>query len=84
MDVLLEHLQDSCGSFNDFTDDIASDQAKVLVFCSGKFYYDLIDARADKNRMDVAIVRLEQLFPLPEEEIQAQLKYYKNFFFFYL
>jgi len=53
-------------------------QAKKLVFCSGKFYYDLIDARAEKERMDVAIVRLEQLFPLPLQEIQAQLKDYNN------
>ena len=53
-------------------------QAKKLVFCSGKFYYDLIDARAEKERMDVAIVRLEQLFPLPQQEIQAQLKDYNN------
>ena len=70
----------SMGSFQRVIpdDDITSDQAKVLVFCSGKFYYDLIEARADRNRMDVAIVRLEQLFPLPEEEIQAQLQYYQN------
>ena len=53
-------------------------QAKKLVFCSGKFYYDLIDARAEKERMDVAIVRLEQLFPLPQQEIQAQFKAYNN------
>ena len=53
-------------------------QAKKLVFCSGKFYYDLIDARAERERMDVAIVRLEQLFPLPQQEIQAQLKDYNN------
>ena len=52
--------------------------AKKLVFCSGKFYYDLLDARAEKNQMDVAIVRLEQLFPLPETEIRAELDRYKN------
>ncbi|MGB2165169.1 MAG: 2-oxoglutarate dehydrogenase E1 component, partial [Flavobacteriaceae bacterium] len=51
---------------------------KTLVFCSGKFYYDLIDARANKDRMDVAVVRLEQLFPLPHEEIQAQIQRYSN------
>ena len=53
-------------------------QAKTLVFCSGKFYYDLIDARKERERMDVAIVRLEQLFPLPHKEIQDQLLRYTN------
>ena len=52
--------------------------AKKLVFCSGKFYYDLLQAREEKNKMDVAIVRLEQLFPLPEDEIQMQIERYKN------
>ena len=59
-------------------DEVADKHVKTLVFCSGKFYYDLIDARANKDRMDVAIVRLEQLFPLPHEEIQAQIQRYSN------
>lgn len=59
-------------------DHVSAKQAKKLVFCSGKFYYDLLDARDKKERMDVAIVRLEQLFPLPHEEIQVQLKHYEN------
>ncbi|MGA0373948.1 MAG: 2-oxoglutarate dehydrogenase E1 component [Flavobacteriaceae bacterium] len=59
-------------------EEVTVKQAKTLVFCSGKFYYDLIDARMEKERMDVAIVRLEQLFPLPHEEIQAQLSSYQN------
>ncbi len=49
-------------------------KAKKLVFCSGKFYYDLLKEREEKGFDDVAIVRLEQLFPIPVEEIQAQLK----------
>ena len=52
--------------------------AKVLVFCSGKFYYDLLKARDLKERMDVAIVRIEQIFPLPTEKILNQLKAYKD------
>ncbi|MGB2136050.1 MAG: 2-oxoglutarate dehydrogenase E1 component, partial [Flavobacteriaceae bacterium] len=59
-------------------DQVADKHVKTLVFCSGKFYYDLIDARANKDRMDVAVVRLEQLFPLPHEEIQAQIQRYSN------
>ena len=52
--------------------------AKTLVFCSGKFYYDLFKAREEKGRMDVAIVRLEQLFPLPIKEIEMLLEKYKR------
>jgi 2-oxoglutarate dehydrogenase E1 component len=59
-------------------DQAKAELVKTIVFCSGKFYYDLIDARANKDRMDVAIVRLEQLFPLPHEEIQAQIDHYPN------
>jgi len=46
-------------------------KVKTLVFCTGKFYYDLYAAREEKNRDDVALVRVEQLFPLPEKEIRA-------------
>ena len=59
-------------------DEVNTKQVKKLVFCSGKFYYDLIDARAKKQKMDVAIVRLEQLFPLPHKEIKAQIQRYPN------
>ena len=51
-------------------------QAKKLVFCSGKFYYDLLKAREEKEAMDVALVRIEQLFPLPAEEMRKVLKAY--------
>ena len=42
---------------------------KTLVFCTGKFYYDLIDEREKQGRDDVAIIRLEQLFPLPKKKL---------------
>ena len=49
---------------------------KTLVFCTGKFYYDLIDEREKQGREDVAIIRLEQLFPLPKKEIENILADY--------
>ena len=58
--------------------EIDKKQVKKLVFCSGKFYFDLVDARAEKNIRDVSIVRIEQLFPLPYEEIQLEINRYKN------
>ncbi len=55
-----------------------SDQIKKVVFCSGKFYYDLL-AHLEKHKInDVALVRLEQLFPLPLKEINEVLKKYSN------
>jgi 2-oxoglutarate dehydrogenase E1 component len=53
-------------------------EAKTLVFVSGKFYYDLLERREETNRSDVALVRVEQLFPLPLKEIKAVLKQYSN------
>jgi 2-oxoglutarate dehydrogenase complex dehydrogenase (E1) component-like enzyme len=57
----------------------APDAASVrrLVFCTGKFGHELIAAR-DERKSPVAIVRLEQLFPWPENEIKAELERYPN------
>ncbi|MDC3079121.1 2-oxoglutarate dehydrogenase E1 component [Flavobacteriaceae bacterium] len=51
---------------------------KTLVFCTGKFYYDLIDEREKQGSDDVAIIRLEQLFPLPKKEIDNILADYTH------
>ena len=58
--------------------EISPKKAKSLVFCSGKFYYDLIKAREEKNRNDIAIIRIEQLFPLPIDQINDHLKLYSE------
>src|SRR6056300_303299 len=57
---------------------VVKDQVKTLVFCTGKFYYDLLETREVLEREDVALVRIEQLFPLAVDQIQAQLDQYKN------
>ena len=57
-------------------DDISQKNIKSLVFCSGKFYYDLIDYREKNQISNVAIVRIEQLFPLPEKEIKNIISKY--------
>lgn len=51
---------------------------KSVVFCSGKFYYDLLAEKEKKKRDDVALVRIEQLFPLPKKEIHKTIERYKN------
>jgi len=56
----------------------ADDKVKKIIFCSGKVYYDLFEARVDKKINDIAIIRVEQLYPYPKEEIIVELKKYKN------
>ncbi|WP_370000789.1 2-oxoglutarate dehydrogenase E1 component [Winogradskyella sp.] len=68
------------GSFQLLIDDegVKTDKVKTLVFVTGKFYYDLLEKREELNREDVALVRIEQLFPLPSKAIEDTLKKYKN------
>ena len=69
------------GSFQTLIDDVDADTKKVktLVFCTGKFYYDLLEERSKQGRdEDVALVRIEQLFPLPKTEIREVLAKYTN------
>ncbi len=67
------------GKFEEVIDDtITSKQVKKLVFCTGKFYYDLLAERELLEREDVALVRIEQLFPLHLESIQATIDKYPN------
>ncbi len=68
------------GSFQEVIDDAVEDKNKIksLVFCTGKFYYDLIERQEENGRDDVAIVRIEQLFPLPTDQLEAIIKLYPN------
>ncbi len=68
------------GSFRPVIGDAsaAPEQVSRVVLCSGKIYYDLLAARTEAGRSDVAIVRLEQLYPLPGEEIAAELAKYPD------
>ena len=56
----------------------ADDKIRRLILCSGKVYYDLIEAREAGKINDVAIIRLEQLYPFPAQELTIELKKYKN------
>ncbi|MBS0206838.1 MAG: 2-oxoglutarate dehydrogenase E1 component [Planctomycetes bacterium] len=49
---------------------------KRILLCSGKVYYDLLKRRTELERTDVAILRLEQLYPMPHTELQQQLSLY--------
>jgi len=68
------------GSFQMLMDDATAkvSAVKTLVFVTGKFYYDLLEVQEKLERTDVALVRIEQLFPLPESEIEAVISKYTN------
>jgi 2-oxoglutarate dehydrogenase E1 component len=68
------------GSFQETFDDTTVNKADVksLVFCTGKFYYDITAEREKNGRNDVAVVRIEQLFPLPVEQLKAIIAQYPN------
>ncbi|MDP9093923.1 MAG: multifunctional oxoglutarate decarboxylase/oxoglutarate dehydrogenase thiamine pyrophosphate-binding subunit/dihydrolipoyllysine-residue succinyltransferase subunit [Actinomycetota bacterium] len=63
------------GGFQPVIDDGSVDPANVrrVLLCSGKVYYDLQAARGEHDRADIAIVAVEQLYPLPVDELRAQL-----------
>jgi len=69
------------GSFQTVIPEVdAIDPAKVerVIMCSGKVYYDLLDKRRAEGREDIAIVRIEQLYPFPEEDLAEALAPYQN------
>jgi len=68
------------GTFQEVIDDAFVDKSKVkkVVFCMGKFYYDLLAEREKNGRDDIALVRIEQLFPLHESQLEDVLKSYIN------
>jgi len=59
-------------------------QIKKVLFCSGKVYYDLAERQAKENRTDVAIVRLEQIYPLPLKQLESLYKKYNKATWFWV
>ncbi len=57
-------------------DDLDPKKVKRVILCSGKVYYDLIAGRRERKIDDIAIVRLEQLYPFPKESLEAELAKY--------
>ncbi|MBT2162555.1 2-oxoglutarate dehydrogenase E1 component [Zobellia barbeyronii] len=68
------------GGFQEVIDDTSVTVSKVksVVFCTGKFYYDLLAVKEEQKRDDVALVRVEQLFPVPSEKMKAVIAKYKK------
>jgi 2-oxoglutarate dehydrogenase E1 component len=57
---------------------IAPEKARRVILCSGKVYYDLLATRSNSKRDDVALIRVEQLYPLQAQHVLEVLKPYKN------
>ncbi|MGI4848598.1 MAG: 2-oxoglutarate dehydrogenase E1 component, partial [Janthinobacterium lividum] len=54
-------------------------KVKRVIACSGKVYYDLANARRERNQLDTAIIRVEQLYPFPHKAFAAELKKFPNY-----
>ena len=62
----------------DETDDLEPSAVKRVVFCSGKVFYDLRAARRERNIADIAIIRIEQMYPFPRLDLLEVLARYPN------
>ena len=58
--------------------ELKADKVKRIVACSGKVYYDLVKKRQEKGADDVAILRVEQLYPFPHKAFSTEIKKYPN------
>ncbi|BDQ11894.1 2-oxoglutarate dehydrogenase E1 component [Sediminibacterium sp. TEGAF015] len=75
------------GGFKEVIDDaFVQDPASVkkVLFCSGKLYFELADKQAKENRKDIAIVRLEQIYPMPLQQLDALYKKYNKATWFWV
>lgn len=74
------------GGFREVMDDglVAPEQARRVLLCTGKIYYDLIEYREKENMNDVAIVTLEQLYPFPMNQVKELFEKYKDAEFFWV
>ncbi|UYQ91820.1 2-oxoglutarate dehydrogenase E1 component [Chitinophaga horti] len=75
------------GGFKEVLDDPYIDDAskvKKVLLCSGKMYFDLSEKQMKENRKDVAVVRMEQLYPLPVVQLEAIAQKYKGATWFWV
>jgi 2-oxoglutarate dehydrogenase E1 component len=74
------------GGFNEVIDDASADPklVKKILFCSGKIYFDLVERQQKEKRDDIAIIRLEQLYPLPYKQFETMQRKYSNATWFWV
>jgi 2-oxoglutarate dehydrogenase E1 component len=74
------------GGFKEVIDDTFADTkaVKKVLFCSGKIYFDLAERQQKDNRKDIAIIRVEQLYPLPAKQLEELYKKYNRATWFWV
>jgi len=75
------------GGFKEIIDDPFANDAKnvkKVLFCSGKIYFDMAEKQVKENRKDIALVRVEQLYPLPLKQIEALYQKYNKATWFWV
>ena len=68
------------GKFQEVIGDsfVTNKEVKKAIFCTGKVYFDLLDEQKKRKAKDIAVIRVEQLYPWPQKQIDAILKKYSN------
>lgn len=75
------------GAFKEVIDDATvqdASQVKKVLFCSGKLYFELAERQQKENRKDIAIIRLEQLYPLPVQQLEVLYKKYDKALWYWI
>jgi 2-oxoglutarate dehydrogenase E1 component len=75
------------GQFMEVIDDIfvkEPEKVKKVLFCSGKVYFDLAEYQLKNNRQDTAIIRLEQIYPLPTSQLEELYNKYNKATWFWV
>ena len=78
--LAISELKDlTSGEFKEVLEDPDSlTSARCILFCSGKIYYELLQKRRELKKTDIAIVRMEQFYPFPENLIKTVIQKYKK------
>jgi len=75
------------GGFKEVIDDTfvqSGEEVKKVLFCTGKIYFDLAERQQKENRKDVAIIRLEQIYPLPMKQLEELYRKYNKATWFWV
>ncbi|MEQ1624876.1 MAG: 2-oxoglutarate dehydrogenase E1 component, partial [Sediminibacterium sp.] len=75
------------GGFKELIDDAfvqSAEAVKKVLFCSGKLYFELAEKQVKENRQDIAIVRLEQIYPLPYQQLEELYQKYSKATWFWV
>jgi 2-oxoglutarate dehydrogenase E1 component len=80
--MAVSSLTDLCdGSFQPVLgemDELEAVKVKRIIFCTGKVYFDLLDARREREIADIALIRIEELYPFPRQLVRQQLARFPN------